>query len=470
MRALARRVLDALFSARSLDAAGGGRRWRDAPTVTSAGTLHGLAATVAARAMHFAMNNPTGVRITESLATNIAGDGIKPRSRHPQEAVRQQLHQRFLTWTDEADADGRTDFFGLQQNAVRDLATFGEALLIFTADPDTGAPQLRRLHPEQLDRAVTRVSDTGPMVYQGVEFDGTGRVAAYHIRRAAPGDMLAGIQQAPVRMPASDVIHLFRPMMPGQVRGLSWFAPVLLPGREMDAINDALLMRVKVAALHAGFITDPDGGSLYDGEQTGNAQQAGLEPGALIPLPPGKSVEFPDVPDQGGAAALIVNTYRMIAAGTNVTYEQATGDYSQVNYSSARAALLEFRRFCQSIQHHVMVFGMCRPVWRAVIRHQVLTGEIPAAIYQAERQSLEAVKWLPPAWPWVDPEKEARAAEIAINNRLRSRSEVIAERGYDAEDVDAEIAADEERLARLGSARAATPPAAPQPAEQEAAE
>eukprot|EP00873_Tetraselmis_striata_P040200 jgi/Tetstr1/460464/TSEL_005723.t1 len=420
--------------------------------------------------MHFALNNPTGVRITESLATNIAGDGIKPRSQHEDEATRRALHKRFHRWTDNADADGRTDFYGLQQHGVRDLATFGEALFIFTADPDTGAPQLRRLHPEQLDRSKTQGSEYGPAIYQGVEFDGAGRIIAYHIRRAAPGDTLAGIQQAPVRMPASDVIHLFRAMMPGQVRGLSWFAPVLLPARELDALNDALLMRAKVAALHAGFITDPDGSSVYDGEQSGSTQQAGLEPGALIPLPPGKSVEFPDVPDQGGAGALSTSTYRMIAAGTNVTYEQATGDYSQVNYSSARAALLEFRRFCQSIQHHVMIFGLCRPVWHQFIRHQVLTGEIPAASYQSDRAGIEAVKWLPPAWPWVDPEKDARAAEIALNNRLRSRSEVIAERGYDAEDVDAEIAADEERLARLGIARAATPPAAPQPDEQEAAE
>ena len=462
MRALARRVLDALFATRSLDAAGGGRRWRDAPAIHGASTLHASAATVSARALHFALNNPLGGRLLECLATNVAGDGIKPRSEHEDEATRRPLHRRFKVWTDEADADGRTDFYGLQHLAVRDLATFGEALFLLLSHPDTGAPQLRRLHPDQLDRSMTRIAETGPAIYQGVEFDHFGRITAYHIRQAAPGDTLAGIQQAPVRMPASDVIHLFRPLVPGQIRGLSWFAPVLLPARELDALHDALLMRAKVAALHAGFITDPDGAALYDGEQTGNTQQAGLEPGALIPLPPGKSVEFPDVPDQGGAGGLATSTFRLIAAGTNVTYEQATGDYSQVNYSSARAALQEFRRFCQSVQHHTLVFGMCRPVWRAFIRHQVLTGEIPAALYQSDRAAFDAAKWLPPAWPWVDPESEAKAAEIALNNRLRSRSEIIAERGYDAEDVDAEIAADHARLAQLGIA--------PQQAAQEAAE
>ena len=61
----------------------------------------------------------------------------------------------------------------------------------------------------------------------------------------------------------------------------------------------------------------------------------------------------------------------------------------------------------------------------------------------------------------MDPQKDAAAAEIELRNHLRSRSEIIAERGYDAEDVDREIAADQARLDRLGIAPA---PAAPSPA------
>ncbi|WP_256372887.1 phage portal protein [Breoghania sp. L-A4] len=169
-----------------------------------------------------------------------------------------------------------------------------------------------------------------------------------------------------------------------------------MPARELDSLMDAMLVRARVAALHAGFITEPDGTPPYDGERTDGTLQAGLEPGALINLPLGKHIEFPDAPDQGGAGALMDTTFRMIAAGMGVTYEQATGDYSHTNYSSARAALMEFRRFCQAIQHHVLVFGLCRPVWRQFIRAEVLAGTIPAASYQADRSTFEAVKWLPP--------------------------------------------------------------------------
>ena len=435
-------------TARSLDAAGGGRRWADARTVTSSGVVHQSAATIGARAAHFALNDPRGARIVETLAANVVGTGIKPRSVHPSETVRAKLHREWTAWTDRADAEGRGDAYHLQALAVRDLVTFGEALFLFATDA-TGAPILRRLHPEQLDRSITRRLDSGAAVVQGVEFDASGRIAAYHIRPAMPGDPLAGYALAPVRVPASDVLHLFRPLMPGQVRGLSWFAPVLLSAKELDALLDAMLVRAKVAAMHVGVITTPDSAVSYDGDQNGATLDVTLEPGAMPVLPPGRAIDFMDIPDQGGASALLVETLRSIAVGTGVTYEQLSGDYSKVNYSSERSAKLEFRRFVEGIQHHLMVFGFCRPAWNRFIRWQVLTGAVPASAYLADPSAFGA-KWLPPAWPWVDPQNEATAAEVALRNNLRSRSEIIAERGYDAEDVDAEIAADRDRLAALG--------------------
>jgi capsid protein len=60
------------------------------------------------------------------------------------------------------------------------------------------------------------------------------------------------------------------------------------------------------------------------------------------------------------------------------------------------------------------------------------------------------VKWLPPAWAWVDPLKDAQAAIAEMNANLRSRSEIVAERGYDIEALDREIAADNARAESLG--------------------
>ncbi|HRW16411.1 MAG TPA: phage portal protein, partial [Amaricoccus sp.] len=76
--------------------------------------------------------------------------------------------------------------------------------------------------------------------------------------------------------------------------------------------------------------------------------------------------------------------------------------------------------------------------------------------------------WLPPKWDWVDPLKDARAEIEQIEAGLKSRTQALAERGFDVEQVDAEIAADRAREKALGlSFAGATAPAEP-PAEDPA--
>ena len=57
---------------------------------------------------------------------------------------------------------------------------------------------------------------------------------------------------------------------------------------------------------------------------------------------------------------------------------------------------------------------------------------------------------LPTKWDWVDPLKDANAEIAQIEAGLKSRTQAIAERGYDAEQVDAEIARERDRERRLG--------------------
>jgi len=244
---------------RQLEAATAGRRWQmiggDARS-----SIHGGAATVSARAAHYALNNPHGAKIAQALPDNLIGHGIKPIAQVEDEDTRRGLHRAFLTWTDRADASGAGDFFAMQHHATRDMVVNGEALFLWVTAPD-GAPQLQRLHAEQLDRSYTKEISQTHYAVQGVEFDRvTGARVAYHIRPGT-GHGQAGFSAGhyagampPQRFAAQSVIHMFRALVPGQVRGLSWFAPILLTANELDQLSDALLVRAKVAALHAGFI------------------------------------------------------------------------------------------------------------------------------------------------------------------------------------------------------------------------
>ncbi|MGV6839273.1 MAG: phage portal protein [Planktomarina sp.] len=441
-----------VLSTRALEAASGGYRWAGRGASSKvADDIRAGAQTVAARAAHFAVNNPHGARIAQVLPDNLVGAGIRPKCRATNPVLRENLHRNFEIWTDHADASNMGDFYALQWRMVRDMVIHGEALAVWKTAKD-GMPMLMPLHPDQLDRSKNgRISDTRYCV-QGVEFHTElATPVAYHIRAGfgdvvPRGQSLAGTSSP---FPARDVIHMYRPLTPGQVRGLSAFAPILLTAHELDQLLDALLVRAKVSALHTGFIYAPDGQSGYSGTQQDDTIESGMEPGSLLVLPNGKRIEFPNLPTSGDAQSLANSQLRAIAAGVGLTFEQLTGDFSQVNYSSARAAFLEFRRFCETIQHHVIVHQFCRPVWNRFMQWQVLQGTVSARDFQTKTTGLQAAKWLPPSWPWIDPLKDARAATVEIDAKLRSRSEVIAERGYDAEEIDAEIAADKKRAKTL---------------------
>jgi lambda family phage portal protein len=133
-----------------------------------------------------------------------------------------------------------------------------------------------------------------------------------------------------------------------------------------------------------------------------------------------------------------------------VPYEMVSGDLEGVTYSSIRAGLIEFRRRVEQLQHNVVVHLLCRPVWERFVRLAVLSGAMPARDFDRDPAVYLGCDWLPPKFDYVDPKKDVEAEILAIDAGLKSRTQAISERGYDAEQVDAEIAADKERADTLG--------------------
>lgn len=399
----------------------------------------------------------------EAFVANAVGTGIKPQSMAKDEPFRIAVQALWRDWTEEADATGQTDFYGLQALAARAMCEGGECLIrLRPRRPEDGLVvplQLQLLEAEHLPLTLNTELPSGNVVRSGIEFDAMGRRVAYHLYRTHPEDgRLAPMSgqggQDTVRVPAVEIMHLYRVLRPGQIRGEPWLARALVKLNELDQYDDAELVRKKTAAMFAGFITRlaPEDNLMGEGLSDPNGiALAGLEPGTLQILEPGEDVKFSDPADVGGSYGEFLRTqFRAVASAIGVTYEQLTGDLSGVNYSSIRAGLLEFRRRMESIQHSVLVHQMCRPVWNAWLDQAVLSGALSAAGFSLRRREYAACKWVPQGWQWVDPEKEFKAMLLAIRAGLMSRSEAISAFGMDAEDVDREIAADNARADALG--------------------
>ena len=407
-----------------------------------------------ARSRELVVTNGYAANACEAFAANLVGDGIKPSSLIGDADLRDRVQRLWLAWTDEADADGLTDFYGLQAMVAREMFVAGECFVrLRPRRAEDGLPvplQLQLLQSEMLPFEKTETAANGNRIRCGIEFDAIGRRVAYHFRRRHPGDSTdqgGPVIPETVRVPAADVLHVYRPIDAGQIRGLPHVAPAMVRLFLLDQYDDAELDRKKTAAMFAGFITktapeepmmgeaeaDPDGAAI-----------ASLEPGTMQVLLPGEDVRFSSPADVGGGyEAFQYRTLLAVSASLGLPYHLVTGDVRQANYSSLRAELVEFRRRVGQLQHGVLVHQLCRAVWRRWLETAALSGALDLDDPVAARP----VQWIPPRWDWVDPLKDIQAQVLAMEAGITSRRKVVEGTGYDIEEVDRENAADARRAA-----------------------
>lgn len=165
-----------------------------------------------------------------------------------------------------------------------------------------------------------------------------------------------------------------------------------------------------------------------------------MEPGALVRLQAGLDVKFNSPAQLQQADSFLKHNLRQLAAGLGLPDHFVSGDLSGANYSSLRAGLLPFRTRCEQIQYGVLVPQFLAPVWRSVVTHGILSGGIDAASL-SDADYLRA-DWLPPKALQVDPAKDLEATKAELELGLTSRRKAAAERGWNLDDLDAEIAAE----------------------------
>ncbi len=431
-------------------------RWQGSSASPNA-LLSGSLATLRNRSRERRRNDGMADAGIETLVSNIVGAGIKPQFRTRDAALNKALAALWLEWTDFSDDGNQFDFYGQQALACSSMITGGDMFARLRARlPEDGLPvplQLQLLSSDFCPVEKTEPGPGGNYIVNGVEFNAIGKRVAYWLYREHPGDVLMRRYDAmPVRVPADQVIHMAVIKEIGVVRGEPWLARALTKLHDLDQYDDAQLTRQKIGNLFAGFVR-PSAEGFFGGQTDPDAEQkaiAPLEPGMMQELLPGEDITWSDPPDAGtGYEAFNRAQYSHVAASIGVLYEQLTGDYRGVNDRTWRAALNEFGTRLGRWQHHTLIFQFCRPVLAAWANFAVLSGAIrlPDGVTVKD---VVAAKWLPPARPYINPVQDVQARRDEVRAGFRSRSEVISERGYDAEVVDAEIAADNARADALG--------------------
>jgi lambda family phage portal protein len=410
-------------------------------------------------------NNPHANAAVESFTANIIGTGIKPSSLIKEKPdLRAALQRLWLDWTDECDADGLADFFGMQTIVARALFEAGECFIRFRnrkpADGFVVPLQIQLLESDMCPYEWNMQAPNGNWIMNGIELDAIGRRAAYWFYPTHPGDMpiepTLGLM--PLRIPASELLHFFKCTRPGQMRGVPLITPALIRLFFLDQYDDAELERKRIAAMYAGFITSPEPEDIVpiDGMDTSSDQDgiglSGLEPGTLQTLLPGEDIKFSEPADVGGTYEAFQYRQQLgVFSSLGIPYSLCSSDLRRANYSSLRGSIVEYRRKLEQFQHNIIVFQMCRPIWRRFLDTAVLAQalDIGASEYLAQQNAYQAVKWIPQRNDWVDPLKDRQAEKLAVDAGFKSRSDVIEAEGSDPEETDQRIAADAERAEQL---------------------
>lgn len=412
-------------------------------------------------------NDPYAANVIDKRVSNLIGTGITPHPRLLDKAIRKGMQELWEDWVDDADADQLTDFYGLQALVARTVEQSGECFIRLRPrrlEDGYAVPlQLQCLSPEFVPHDKFEMTRFGNVIRAGIEFNAMGRRVAYWCYRNHPSDKTSlnvGYNQL-VRIPAEQMLHVFEPLEPGQLRGVPRLAPVLKRLRSLDNFDDAVLFRQEVANLFAGFLRkpSPDGppqldpltGAPVNYDRDAFTPMVGLEPGTMQELLPGEQVEFSDPPDAGNNYPDFMRQQLMAAAaGSGLPYELMTGDMQGVNDRAIRVVLTEFRRRLEQLQFQVYVHQLCRPVRKAWMDMAVLAGALDLPDYAQRRREYQRTRWVPQGWAYIHPVQDVQSRSMEIAAGFASRSEVCLRNGTDAEVVDEENAADIARAKALG--------------------
>lgn len=396
------------------------------------------------RSRDLVRNNPYANHAITLVASNTVGRGIMPSITHENEKIEKAYQATWKNFVKNCDFDGMQTFYGLQNLAMKSTAESGEILIRRRISTEGFPLKLQILESDFIATNKFETASNGNKILQGIEFDENGQRVAYHLYSDHPGngDSFVGYsnQFTTVRVPAEDIAHIYRIDRPGQIRGIPWLSSAMLRLRDFDDFEDAQLVRQKIAAAWSVFITDVQGSDDLSEEEEIELGEK-VEPGMIELLPPGRDVKFASPPGVENYKEYTTTVLKAIAAGIGISYEALTGDYSDVNYSSARMGWLEFSRNIDSWRSHMLNPMFNDKIFGWFLDASVLTG--------MDKDGVNAT-WTAPRREMLDPTKEVPAKIKAIRAGIETLSDVVRQNGGNLDDQLTETARINESLDAQG--------------------
>lgn len=380
----------------------------------------------------------TGLTYTPAIDADFLGLDVEAA-----EEWQDNIKRRFKHWADSPDCDiaRQSDFYALQELAFRSFLESGDVFCMTPMVSRQGKAPKLALQLIEADRVCNpnRTADTANII-DGVEINtATGEVLAYHIARNHPGAVNTTANtwtRVPVRGNSTgrrNVLALFKPLRPGQVRGVPWISPILEPLKQIGRWSDAELNAAVVSGVMATFVKmDPEAfQGIYDEDTQGHyvenaAKWSGeMESGKAINLLPGESIESP-TPGRPNPAfdPFWTAMVRQIGMALEMPFEVLVMHF-QSSYSAARAALLMAWKAFRS-KRDLLAKSICQPVFELWLADEVAAGRISCPGFFSDdvvRAAWCAAIWTGDGPGSIDPTKEVTAAKMRVELGISTKQE-----------------------------------------------
>lgn len=427
--------------------------------------LRGELRILRARARDLGRNDPLGKKYLGVVTSQVLGPRgprlqaqVLDANGKPATDVNNQIEAAWKNWCEgTVTTDGRMNFYQFEQLCFRTMVGDGEVFV----RPRPGEQfrhglALQGIDPDLVDETYSVFGTQENEIWLGVEVDREGARQAYHIYDGLYSQAPYGRQRT--RIPAREILHCFLAERFNQARGVTWFAPAMVHGMQLNGYLEAVLIGARAGASQMGVVEqDPDSPSATPPEVEGGGEtdtqvvtpaELETEPGMILRLAPGEEFKgyTPNQPtDLFDPFTATVS--RFIATGLGVSYAALTGDFSKANYSSERAAQLVERLLYKLIQD-LWVWQFRQQVFERWLDTAILTRTLRLPTFNPGPYS--TVRWIPKGFDWVDPKKEIEALELELRRGLTSHSRALAERGEDFEEILREIQNDRTLARRYG--------------------
>lgn len=320
----------------------------------------------------------------------------------------------------------------------------GEGLAILSSDEKQNHPvklAWKNVECDQLEAPLEKLfkpeNQDGSKHVDGIDIDPFGRPVRYYFLKNHPGSQFATMEHAPP-VDATEVIHLFDRLRPGQTRGVSAMAPMLAPAAMLRQYTYAVLKAARRAA------------SISFVMKTTNADEDSqlVDPYDIVQLPDDAGMSLPEGYElQQVKAEQPTGTYgefkkevvSEMGRPFGMPRNKAACDSSSYNYASGRLDHQD-HGLLQRIKQDRLEAEACDPTFVAYCREAVLRDEsdlFDDEVRAVLNEWLQRPERVPPhQWRWdqvehADPMKEAQAEDTRLLNGTTTYAEIYAKKNKD---------------------------------------